>query len=155
MKELRFIVGSLVNLKDELMKPIESIMLKKLPHGENVSVVLRHSDGSGLLIQSEMYDVGERCEIGVLDFSLIDEVDGEFLRVKAKNLSNVKLNASKLVIHDFGVKAESGVCLSDENDNRIIIVAGAFPNTISIMASFISDKFEPEYPISAYISESL
>jgi hypothetical protein len=56
-------------LATELARPLKQVSLESEPHGWPMFVTLWRPDGTGLRVRSEMHDVAERREVGVLCFS--------------------------------------------------------------------------------------
>jgi hypothetical protein len=58
---------------------------------------------------------------------------------------------SKLIIHESGTSAESGVILKASNGDEIVIVAGAYPCSLAVYGILsLPNIFKPEYPIDRY-----
>ena len=64
---------------------------------------------------------------------------------------NQQVDAFKLVVHESGVTAESGILLRARNGSEITIVAAAFPFMIAINGVVQRPHiFEPEYPMEDF-----
>ena len=59
------------SLFEELKRPITRISIEFAFHGKPVYVTLWRPDGTGLLIHSDMHDLAERREVGVLQFGRV------------------------------------------------------------------------------------
>jgi len=134
----------------EMTKPIAQVSIytfgsvRMSPH----SLTLWRPDGSGLRIYSEMREVAERIEIGVLCFTHVKSPseDEETLTIGPE--FNQQNDAFKLLIHDEGVTAESGILLRARNGNEIAVLVGSFPLTIAIKGVIQRPHiFQPEYPM--------
>lgn len=139
------------DLAQRLSRPIDRASVNIDEHGKPYAVTLWHSDGTGLRIRSRMCDIAERCEVGVLDFSIVTSAvkDEKTVSFPAAFYSGTK--ASKLVVSESGVNAESGLILESSDGQEIVIVAGVFPYSLAISClSSTPHGFEPEYPLETY-----
>ena len=58
---------------------------------------------------------------------------------------------TKLIIHESGTSAESGLILKASNGDELVIVAGAYPYSLAVLGvPPIPYIFEPEYEIGHY-----
>lgn len=108
-------------------------------------------DGTGIRIQSNMNDISERAEVGVLAFALVKASEPDEIKKKLPSSFKSPSRVSKLVITEQYCEAESGVVLTAADGKEIIIVAGAYPHTLAI-DGIVSQPhiFEPEYPLAEY-----
>jgi hypothetical protein len=151
MKSFPFVWTELTPLVEELKKPIVHISVqffKKRP----MFVTLWRPDGTGIKIQSEMFDVAERIEVGVLRFSY-----APFEHSAAESFAKIApafgsgSAVSKLVIVESATSVESGVIFSANDGNEIMIVANVWPCHLAVCGvQSITNDFEPEYPIDMY-----
>jgi hypothetical protein len=142
-------------LADEFAQGFISMSLDRLPHGVPIAIFLWRADGTGLKIQSVMYDIAERLEIGALEFSRVTEKGRELPAFDLPEEFRVGVKAAKLVLSTSGVTADSGVLLRGSHGDELVMVAGAQPYTIAVKASFIRERFEPEYELSTYLQEPI
>jgi len=150
MNTLSFSWGEATSLAAELAKPLKHVFVEFMPHGEPITLTLWRSDDTGLKIHSQMHDLTERTEVGVLNFSFNSEPPTEGKAVCVASMFQRHINPSKLVIEESGTIAESGVVLEAAND-QIVIVAGAFPFTLAVSGLFAGPNvFRPEYPMEQY-----
>ena len=156
-----FATTDIENLALELAKPIASISVRCMKHGQPMTVTLWRLDGTGLEISSEVHDVAERLEIGNLRFAWQDgpaEADQFFPETQYPSpLSTAnQLNVVKLTITESGSSAEGGIILSDESGKSIAILAAAYPYCVAITGvSPEMDKFASEYLLTEYRREPL
>jgi hypothetical protein len=156
MDDLAFDWNGDASLASELAVPIRRVSLRTAAHGRPISLILWRSDGSGLRIQSQMKDLAERTEVGVLAFGLVDAPFPDERLVDLPAASEGPIVVTKLLIAESGSYAESGVVLKGANDLQIVAVAGASPYTIAVKG--VADwpqVFEPQYPVESYVSAPL
>jgi hypothetical protein len=151
MNYLSFAWTGATSLAAELRKPIEQVSLE-FHHEIPMFITLWRSDGTGLRVFSQMHDVAERREVGVLNFKQVSERHAEQSVTQVPISFQGKIAAFKLTIHESGTTAESGVILKAANDDEITIVASVSPHLIAICGiSAFPDVFKPEYPIENYM----
>jgi hypothetical protein len=154
MKIVPFVWTEQTSLRDEFAKPIRFISVE-FHRSWPQYVTLWHSDGTGIRIHSEMVDIADRLEVGVLHFHHI--VVSAHAEVSAKlpwTLGTV-VAVSKLVIAESGSLAESGIVIATEV-GELVVVANAFPCNLAIHGlPLITETFEPEYPLNSYEKVSL
>ena len=136
----------------EVIKPIRMVSIESfgpldMPH----LLTLWRPDGSGLRVHAEMRQISERMEIGVLSFERFNSPSGSEVMLPIASGFDQQVDAFKLVVHESGVTAESGILLRAQNGSEITIVAGAFPLTIAVDGVVQRPHiFEPEYPMKEY-----
>jgi len=151
MNILSFSWAEPTSLAAELARPLKQVFVEFMPHGEPITLTLWRSNNTGLRIQSEMHDVVERREVGVLSFAYNSEPPTEGKPVCVASVFERQISVSKLVIEESGTSADSGVVLEAAND-RIVIVAGVFPYTLAVSGLFVGPfVFQPEYPMEQYL----
>jgi hypothetical protein len=112
---------------------------------------LWRADGTGLRMYSEMHDVAEREEVGVLTFNYVSALSEHETIVDVRSTFGHELTAFNLVIHESGKNWESGVGLRSSSGAEILILAGAAPCLLAIDGLVsMPHVFEPEYPIDRY-----
>jgi hypothetical protein len=151
MNNLLFVWGGATPLAAELSKPIKRVSVEfVIPNVGPNSVALWRSDGTGLRLRTEMHDVAVKREVGVLNFEDVSAL------LPRETLLDVALFqdpivVSKLLIHESGTIAESGVVLKASSGCEIVIVAGACPYSLAVLGvASMPHLFEPEYPIDLY-----
>jgi hypothetical protein len=151
MNTLPFEWSEPTSLATELARPLKQVSVESEPHGSPMFVTLWRSDGTGLRVRSEMHDVAERREVGVLRFShVLAPASNASLMEVAPTLDR-ELTVSKLLIEESGTSAESGVILTGDDGDEMIIVAGVKPYCLAISGlPSAPSKFEPEYPLDRY-----
>jgi hypothetical protein len=113
-------------------------------------VTLWRSDGTGLRTFSQMHDVAERREVGVLNFERVSAPRPDERVVDVASFQN-EIVVSKLIIHESGTTAESGVMLKARNGDEIVMVAGAYPYSLAVLGVVsMPHIFEPEYSMDLY-----
>lgn len=155
MITIKFCVNLSVRLSDEFNKGFTRISINRLPHGHPSAIFLWHADGTGLMIRSEMHDIAERFEVGALIFSHAVATDSNAPLIDLPEEFSFDLKASKLVLSDQSVSAESGILLKGDHGGEIVILAGALPYALTVKAPFIIEAFEPEYDLSSYLREPM
>ncbi len=151
MNILSFAWTELASLAAELAKPLKQVFIEFTTRGQPITVTLWRSDNTGLRIHSEMHDVAERREVGVLSFAYNSEPPSEGKAVFVASVFERHIGVSKLVIEESGTSAESGVVLSAADD-QIVIVAGVFPYTLAVDGLLLAPRvFQPEYPMEQYL----
>lgn len=151
MNDLLFVWADATPLAAELSKPIERLSLDlRIPNVGPNSATLWRSDGTGLRLFTEMHDVAVRTEVGVLNFERVSAPRPGETFVDVESFQD-RIIASKLLIHESGTSAESGVVLKASSGDEIVIVAGAYPYSLAVLGvALIPRLFEPEYPIDLY-----
>jgi len=152
MNHLAFKWDGPVALDTELQKPLEKVFLH-IEHpawGGPTFVMLQRTDGSSLVVHSQMHDVAERREVGVLNFAYGHDPANDDKAIDLSQSFRGDIRVLKLVIEESGTTAESGVTLQAGSE-ELIIVAGAFPFTLAVGGvSTAPINFEPEYPLGRY-----
>jgi len=151
MKSLSFVWTGPTPLVFELTKPLRQISVEFETHGWPMFVTLWRQDGTGLRLSSDMRDVAERKEVGVLQFgSVSSPKDGETI-VDVPSAFNAPITVFKLVAHESGAIVESGVVLKASDGSEIVVVAGAFPYFLAVRGLLPAlYSFKPEYPLDQY-----
>jgi hypothetical protein len=138
-------------LAGELAQPIKRLSIEFAFHGRPVYVTLWRPDETGLLIHSDMQDVAERREVGVLQFGRVYKAETQEIVIEAPLVFQENLSISKLAIEESGVKCESGIILQANSGDEIAIVAGVQPYSIAVRGiTWPEYNFEPEYPMEQY-----
>ena len=150
MNSLSFVWTEATPLIAELHKPIKRVSLE-FAQGRPMFVTLWRSDGTGLRLYSQMHDVAERTEVGVLNFELVSSPQPDETIADALSAFQGQIAVSKLVIRESDTTAESGVILKASSGDEIVIVAGARPYLLAVLGVVsLPHIFEPEYPIERY-----
>jgi hypothetical protein len=135
----------------EVTKPIRQVSIEFEPHGKPMYITLWRPDGTGLRVHSEAHEIAERMEIGVLCFTHFKSPSGSEVMLPIDPEFNQQVDAFKLVVHESGVKAESGILLKAKSGSEIIIAAAAFPFMIAVNGVVQQQHiFEPEYPMEDF-----
>jgi hypothetical protein len=138
-------------LAGELAQPITRLSIEFAFHERPVYVTLWRPDKTGLLIHSDMQDVAERREVGVLQFSRVYEAETQEIVIEAPSVFRENLSIFKLAIEESGVQCESGIILQANSGDEIVIVAGVQPYSIAVRGiTWPKYTFEPEYPMEQY-----
>jgi hypothetical protein len=135
----------------EVTKPITHVSVYFDEHSRPMDITLWRADGSGLTIFSEMHDIADRVEIGILRFEQTKSLQGNRVVLPIALEFRQRIDAFKLTVHESGVLAESGIVLRAQCNREITIVAAAMPCFIAIKGVVEQPNiFEPEYPIENY-----
>jgi hypothetical protein len=151
MKRIPFDWKGQAHLADELCRPVKDFTAQIDNIGRPSSITLWRADDTGLRIQSEMHDLAERIEVGVLRFETVlaaykDEQLGD-----ASGAFNSELKALKMEITESGIIAESGFVLRTIEGLELIVLAGASPYFLWTSGVFtMREEFKPEYPLKDY-----
>jgi hypothetical protein len=151
MSDLPFIWSEKTSMAAEIAKPLERISFEFYRQEMLQRTTLWRAGGTGLRIQSQMYDLAERLEVGVLCFDLVSApADGE----KIMDLEPAflqPLRVSKLVLSELGKNIESGLLIQSNSGREILIVASAFPCNLAVRGVLSPPYiFDPEYPLDRY-----
>jgi len=151
MNYLRFHWPGPTALSAELIKPLAQISLQLDTHGRPMNATLWRTDGTGIRIQSKMHDIAERKEVGVLEFSYVSFPSEHEKIVDVRSMVGPELVVSKLIIHETGASAESGIVIKSTAGHEILIVVGAMPYSLAVSGVLRGTHiFEPEYPVDHY-----
>jgi|SRR5271170_2974027 len=152
MNSLSFTWAEPTPLASELSKPI-----KRISVGPGITidgprfVTLWRPDETGLRLYTEMHDVAERREVGVLNFERVSAPRPNETIADVPAAFQGRIAVSKLVIHESGKSAESGVIFQASNGEEIAIVAGVYPYSLAVSGVLsMPHIFKPEYPIDRY-----
>ncbi len=151
MNTLPFVWTGPTSLAAELSKPIKKVSVEfAIPNSGPRFVTLWRSDGSGLRIFTEMYDVAERIEVGVLNFDQVFSPRPNEKIVLVSSAFDREIVVSKLIIQELNTRAESGAILAAGNE-EIIVVAGVYPYSLAVSGVLsVPHVFEPAYSIEDY-----
>jgi hypothetical protein len=151
MKRIPFDWKGQAHLADELCRPVKDVTAQIDTIGRPSSITLWRADGTGLRIQSEMHDLAERIEVGILRFETVltaykDEQLGD-----ASGAFNAELKALKMEITESGTIAESGFILRTVEGLELLVLASASPYFLWTSGVFtMREEFKPEYPLKNY-----
>lgn len=142
-----------------LLEPLRSVGLfgiscNRKDFGTHVSVStvwLRLNDGTVLRFQPEMHDLEGWDEVGTLEIERVDvsEVVSPFVKLGGQwqHVATIE----KLVVSEPGYfSAESGLKLTNHDQETIIICNDAAPYQLALSAPTTHDPFNPEYPLVRY-----
>jgi hypothetical protein len=151
MHYLRFHWSEPTALSAELIKPIAQISIQLDTHGRPMNATLWRTDGTGLRIVPKMHDVAERKEVGVLEFSYVSFPSEHEKIVDIRSKFGPEVVVSKLIIHESGISAESGIVINSRAAHEIVIVVAAMPYSLAVSGVLKGPHiFEPEYPVDRY-----
>jgi hypothetical protein len=143
------------SLPAELRKPIAQISLEfAIPNSGPRSLTLWRPDKTGLRLYTEMHDVAERREVGVLSFEHVSAPSPIDIFTDVAPAFQREITLSKLIVQDSGIKAESGVVLATSTGDELVIVAGAYPYSLAVKGLNLlamPNVFNPEYPLDRYV----
>lgn len=139
-------------MKDRLARGFTRASVGISAHARTTSITLWPDDGSAVRIHSQMHDIAERREVGVLEFENADIPFRNEIKLSIPRSFNTPLAVSKLLIVESNAAAESGIVLAAEDGREIVIVAGVSPYSLAIDGIYSAPHaFEPEYPMEKYI----
>lgn len=102
-------------------------------------------------LRTDMHDVADRTEVGVLNFEQVSSHRPDERIADVASAFQSEIAVSKLIIHESGTSAESGLILKARNGDEIVIVAGAYPYSLAVLGlPPMPHIFEPEYEIGHY-----
>jgi len=153
MNSLLFVWAGPTPLAAELSKPIKRISVEfVIPNSGPRFVTLWRPDETGLRLFTEMHDVAERIEVGVLHFEQVFALGPNEIIADLPSVFHGENVVSKLVIHESGTSAESGVVIKARNGDEIVAVAGVYPYSLAVRGALsIPHMFEPEYELDDYM----
>jgi hypothetical protein len=151
MVNLTYVCEGADPLAVEVAKPIKHVSIEFDPHGKPMYITLWRPDGSGLRVHSEVREIAERMEVGVLCFTHLKSPSGGETVFLIDPAFNREVDAFKLVVQESGVKAELGILLKAKSGSEITITAAAFPFMIAVNGVVERPHiFEPEYPMEDF-----
>lgn len=124
--------------------------IQSAEHGRITSIWFFFRDNIVVEIQGTMTTVEPWQEVGTLFFRRIMGTDNHPPAIKLGPAWAIISSVEKLVIEEEGFSAASGVVVCNSNGAELVIVCGAYPYTLEILAPFYDGDFQPEYDLSAY-----
>lgn len=152
MTQIQFKWQETAPLVHEVRQPLEKVSFEWLPHGRLMSLTLWRFNGTGLRVRSEMCDLAERTEVGVLSFDLVPAapVGGENVANLGSTFAEIQ-SVSKLIIQESGSTVESGLWIQSSGRREILILPSSFPHLLAVRGLLTTPHiFEPEYPLERY-----
>jgi hypothetical protein len=143
------------SLLAELGSAIAQVSLEfSIPNSGPRFLTLWRNDKTGLRLYTEMHDVSERREVGVLSLECVSAPrPGEIFTTVSPAFQR-GIMSSKLIVQESGTSAESGVVLATTTGEELIIVAGAYPYSLAVKGLpplAVPNLFNPEYPLDRYL----
>lgn len=135
-----------------LVQGISRVSIKADANGLPFAITLWHGLTGGTRIESEMHDLAERVEVGVLSATRVSSPaeTEESLEVPIEFSGHLRLE--KMFIDVQLHRLESGIALISQNGSELVVVAGAYPYSIAIRGlGDAPHRFEPEYPLGTYL----
>jgi len=133
-----------------LGQSVRRISIERADHQKCARITLWHEAAEGVQIWSQMHDVAERLEIGVLSFASVsagnvNEIISEFPRPLAPK------QVWKLLIEKNGTVLESGVRFLFADACELVILPADFPFFLSILGNCVPvTNPRPEYDLDEY-----
>jgi hypothetical protein len=157
-KHLSLSSTDLPSLRDEICKPFIEVSVSLDRVRTPTLVVLWRQDNTGLAIWSEMHDVAEKIEVGVLKFEKVTRtsdknVDGFWQTEESFStaLFAEQNSLTKLVISESGYICESGFVVRSTTGEEITVVADAFPCHVAVLGiDELKSASKPEYELASY-----
>jgi hypothetical protein len=128
VRNIAFIRDYRLPLAQVLTRPLRAVTIG-LDGIDRPLVVRLHHHGSSeaIQIQSQMFDVAPRKEVGALRFSRGTIDTEKTLAITVPQDAAEIIRVEKLVIEENAVKVESGVVLTNSAAEQFVVVAGAQP----------------------------
>lgn len=153
MKNFPFLGMAPEAILAELQKPITGFRLLYVSVPGPIKIVVHHSDGSSISINSIMNGVEDRFEIGSLHFNINENISYDGLDIVAYDFSKEKkiINVEKLIYKNEKVLSESGIKIHIENGESVHVVSGSYPYSLFLHGKiFRNEPLLPEYRIEEY-----
>ena len=154
MKYLEFTWNGDTSLARELRRPLQKVSMgfSHSAWGPD-TLTLWRDDSSGIKVFSQMHDIAERDEIGVLCFELVTAADSDEVTFDVSGGFNCELQAFKLILNREGTRAECGLAIRGSMRDEIVIIPNAGPCHLAVAGLPSSNPhiFEPEYDLDSYI----
>ena len=151
MAEFLFAGLDHVTLSAELARPLQRVSITTLFGKFPCSITLWRADGTGLKVYSEMRDIAERLEVGVLHFAPVPASGSDEISFNVPPSFQDGVKPFVLLIHESGTTAESGIILRASSGDEIIIVAAGMPCNLTFRGiPELNHRFDPEYPFEEY-----
>lgn len=147
-------------LKEGFCDLFEELFLKKLPHGEIFEASLWSRKSGFLVIRSQMIDVGERAEIGVLKYfkdNNYTENVGSGCTIEKIKIHKNFLRHRKfyfMSVNIYGNLFKSGIFIGSE-DEELILVPSVNPFCLYVSMKSILMGTQPEFPLADYIKQPI
>ena len=122
---------------------------------QNVFLALDENLENVVCISNEMHDYEERGEAGQICLQLIqnDDLSQDSFDHFVKVATPTRLQKINFTTKDFS--SDSGLILSFEGDNEVIIVAAAYPFYLSIIGLRADIETTPEFGLASYLKEDV
>lgn len=138
----------------QLTKPIVRCSIRFLSENVPQAITFWDAEGKGITIQSEMIDLAERIEVGVVVLSMSVALASGEIEMQGERFFGKAVEPLSLVVEEAGHAVESGLCLryGEGRSDELVIVAGECPYSIAIdgLTSGGAPRFAPEYPMERY-----
>ena len=103
------------------------------------------------MIRSRAIELHERCEVGVLEFTDKNIVDGPEIDFDLPAAFQTDFSILKCVVIESGHTVEAGIVFRGNDGQEICIFAGVSPYTVTLSGIVSNNlKFDPEYDIGNY-----
>jgi len=143
------------SLRALLEKGLTGFATQTAEHGRFTSIWLFLHKNIVLEIHSSMTDIESWQEVGTLLFRRLDINDNHPPQISLDSVwANIK-SLDKLIIKEDAYSAESGMVIRNNNDEELIIVCGAYPYTLEMLAPFCDFDFQPEYDFNLYSKKNI
>lgn len=153
MNDLAFQWAGSGSLAVELGKPLKQVSVEfVIPNSGPRFLTLWRTDKTGLRLHTDMHDVAERREVGVLHLEHASAPrPGEIIADMGPSFQG-EITAAKLIIHESETSAESGIVITTRAGDELVIVAGAYPYSLAVKGIRpLPNLFNPEYPLDRYL----
>lgn len=141
---------SVNSLSHMLYEGIKGFAIESAQHGRPTSLWLFCSDQRVVKIQSLVTTVGPWDEVGTLRIKCLvpSDVTPNVVSL-APAWSDIR-SVRRLILDENDFSAESGLSLVNRIGEELLVLPGAFPYTVEILAPFFVSDFQPECEPTAY-----
>jgi hypothetical protein len=147
-----FGIAGQFSLKQLLQRGLIGYALDSAPGGLLDAVRLFIAGGGILIVRSEVTSIaaGSWDEVGTLLFTQVPHaadsipvvtLSDEWAEIAAIEVLKAELN---------DISADSGVAIVNKVGGEIVVAAGAFPHSVSLIAPLFNREFQGEYSLGQY-----
>jgi hypothetical protein len=134
-----------------MLRGIVSASIRTAAHGRPIAITLWQQPSVGTRIESVMYGLTDRIEVGLLSATRVSAPFDDESFVTVPSEFHEDFVQTKLFIEVEAHRLESGVVLSARGGSELLILAGAYPYSLAIAGlGDVPHRFEPEYPLVSY-----
>ena len=139
-----------IPVQELLSRNVLCISLGPEIHTRFNEITLWHTKWEGVRISSQMHDVAERLEVGVLHFEKISTLDSH-AKVFDFDPQLRPHHGVTMIIREAGISLESGVKLFFQNGQELLVLPADFPCALAVSGSCLPGiNSTPEYKVEDY-----